>query len=48
MKAGGERMLQRYRHVSSTQRVQSKLTANRKAINNDKGNNNLEAGDTHI
>lgn len=41
-------MLQRYRHVSSTQRVGSKLTANRKAINNDNGNNNLEAGDTHI
>lgn len=41
-------MLQRYRNVSSTQRVGSKLTANRKAINNDNGNNNLEAGDTHI
>lgn len=41
-------MLQRYRHVSTTQRVGCKLTANRKAINNDNGNNNLGAGDTHI
>lgn len=41
-------MLQRYRNVSSTQRAGSKLTANRKAINNDNGNNNLGAGDTHI
>lgn len=36
------------RLISSTQRVGCKLTANRKAINNDNSNNNLEAGDTHI
>lgn len=41
-------MLQRCRHVSSTRKVGCKLTANRKAINNDNSNNNLEAGDTHI
>lgn len=40
-------MSQRYRNVSSTQTAQSKITANREAINND-NDNNLEAGDTYI
>lgn len=47
-KAGGETVWQRHRNVSSTQRAGRKLTANRKDINNDNGNNNLEAGDAHI
>lgn len=34
--------------MSPLLRVGCKLTANRKSINNDNHNNNLEAGDTHI
>lgn len=37
-----------YRNVSTAHRAESKLSTSRQVINNDNGNNNLEAGDTHI